>query len=77
VLLTPHPYRAKLYFLNGDGKWLDVGTGYFRCLLDREETEYYMQIVSEENMQGNSIPFGETQADEDSAKNRPIEIEAD
>lgn len=28
-------------------------------------------------MQGNSIPFGETQADEDSAKNRPIEIEAD
>ena len=50
VLLTPHTYRAKLYFLNGDGKWLDVGTGYFRCLLDREDTQYYMQIVSEENM---------------------------
>jgi hypothetical protein len=75
--LTPHAYRAKLYFLNGDGKWLDVGTGYFRCLLDREETEYYMQIVSEENMQGNSIPFGETAADDDKNKIGSIEIEAD
>jgi hypothetical protein len=37
VLLTPHQYRAKLYFLNTDGKWIDVGTGYFRVLPNRTE----------------------------------------
>jgi hypothetical protein len=36
-----------------------------------------MQIVSEENMQGNSIPFGETAADDDQNKIGSIEIEAD
>ena len=67
--------------MNGDGKWLDVGTGYFRCLLDREDTEYYMQIVSEENMSGNSLPFGTTakemEGGMDDEQNLPNEIEAD
>jgi hypothetical protein len=47
MLLMPQPYRARLYFLDPDTKWIDIGTGYFRILLTKDGSEHYMQIVSE------------------------------
>lgn len=47
TLLMPQQYRARLYFLDEDTKWVDIGTGYFRILLTRDGSEHYMQIVSE------------------------------
>ena len=49
TLLMPQQYRARLYFLDEDTKWVDIGTGYFRILLTRDGSEHYMQIVSEVN----------------------------
>lgn len=47
ILLTPQEYRAKLYSLNMDNKWIDIGTGHFRILLSKDNEEHYMQIISE------------------------------
>lgn len=45
TLLTPQAYRAKLYILTEETRWLDIGTGYFRILLSKDGAEHYMQIV--------------------------------
>jgi hypothetical protein len=42
ILLTPQEYRAKLYSLNTDNKWIDIGTGHFRILLSKDNEEHYM-----------------------------------
>jgi hypothetical protein len=49
MLLMPQQYRARLYYLDPDTKWIDIGTGYFRILLTKDGQEHYMQIVSEVN----------------------------
>jgi hypothetical protein len=49
MLLMPQYYRARLYFLDPETKWIDIGTGYFRILLTKDQSEHYMQIVSEVN----------------------------
>lgn len=63
ILLTPQEYRAKLYSLNMDNKWIDIGTGHFRILLSKDNEEHYMQIISENvlldegnNQSGENLP---------------------
>lgn len=63
MLLMPQQYRARLYFLDPDTKWIDIGTGYFRILLTKDGSEHYMQIVSEVNCTQN--PKRRSSSDED------------
>lgn len=49
MLLMPQQYRARLYYLDPETRWIDIGTGYFRILLTKDGSEHYMQIVSEAN----------------------------
>ena len=42
MLLTAQQYRAKLYILTRETRWLDIGTGYFRILLSKDNREHYM-----------------------------------
>lgn len=42
MLLMPQQYRARLYFLDPETKWVDIGTGYFRILLTKDGNEHYM-----------------------------------
>lgn len=42
VLLTPTEYRAKLYILTRETRWMDIGTGQFRILLSKDGLEHYM-----------------------------------
>lgn len=65
VLLTAQSYRAKLYFLNKEMRWLDIGTGHFRILLSKDGLEHYMQIVSEASC--NKSPRKSSQSSEDEA----------
>jgi hypothetical protein len=36
MLLMPHQYRARLYVLDTDTRWVDIGTGNFRILLAKD-----------------------------------------
>ena len=36
VLLSPQEYRAKLYWLDPENRWKDIGTGRFRLLLSKD-----------------------------------------
>ena len=36
VLLSPMEYRAKLYWLDPENRWKDIGTGRFRLLLSKD-----------------------------------------
>lgn len=36
VLLSPQEYRAKLYWLDTENRWKDIGTGRFRLLLSKD-----------------------------------------
>ena len=48
VLLSPQEYRAKLYWLDPENRWKDIGTGRFRLLLSKDQEEHYIQVVSED-----------------------------
>ena len=50
VLLSPQEYRAKLYWLDQENRWKDIGTGRFRLLLSKDNEEHYIQVVSEDCM---------------------------
>ena len=51
MLLSPQEHRAKLYWLDQENKWKDIGTGRFRILLSKDGEEHYIQIVSEEGLE--------------------------
>jgi len=42
MLLMPQQYRARLYVLDIETKWIDIGTGNFRILLAKDGQEHYM-----------------------------------
>lgn len=42
VLLSPQEYRAKLYWLDQENRWKDIGTGRFRLLLSKDGEEHYI-----------------------------------
>jgi len=42
VILSPQEYRAKLYWLDNENRWKDIGTGRFRLLLSKDEEEHYI-----------------------------------
>ena len=48
VILSPQEYRAKLYWLDSENRWKDIGTGRFRLLLSKDGEEHYIQVVSED-----------------------------
>ena len=41
-LLSPKEYRAKLYWLDQENRWKDIGTGRFRLLLSKDGEEHYI-----------------------------------
>ena len=47
-LLSPKEYRAKLYWLDQENRWKDIGTGRFRLLLSKDGEEHYIQVVAED-----------------------------
>lgn len=42
VILSPQEYRAKLYWLDNENRWKDIGTGRFRLLLSKDGEEHYI-----------------------------------
>ena len=42
VILSPMEYRAKLYWLDQENRWKDIGTGRFRLLLSKDGEEHYI-----------------------------------
>jgi len=46
----PEKFRAKLYNLDGEGRWHDLGTGYF-SIVQKENGYYKMKLIQEQNSQ--------------------------
>jgi hypothetical protein len=44
----PERFRAKLYNLDGDGRWHDLGTGHF-SIVYTPEGSYKMKLIKEPN----------------------------
>ena len=64
MLLSPQEYRAKLYWLDNENKWQDMGTGRFRILLSKDNEEHYIQIVSEDGIDNPSVIEDENDEDQ-------------
>ena len=48
-------YRAKLYQLDGEGRWQDLGTGYFSIQYKETESCYAMSLIQEVANQQDSM----------------------
>ena len=44
-------WRAKLYQLNGKGSWDDYGTGEFQIVKEEASGEFFLLLISEDDMQ--------------------------